>query len=428
MFVTFLGRSLSLLLTLAPAVFVGLVLLFLLAFLRPALRGKGLAPRRLRSVSRGAGEGMISPAAGSEASGTAGELLRQGACADAGVAFFTAKASAAPEGLAATAAILGPVAAIIRPAVAWLASFIMGFFLTPATGMHKLKKTDPAKWKELREADRAEQKAAREPLPALSGGERLREAACVTLRSAEKCLPGFVIGCVIGAGFATALPGTFFTDVAFSNHLALYLIIIAVGFLAGAPAVCTAPVALGLMACGMGPGPALLMTLVPPVLNLTELFRMGMNVGRGKTVLYMLAHALLSLAACKLAGDLAAAGLVSFPTPALPTAPGEVAVLGLGIAALVLLAGLFIAALLGKREEAPVAEEGDVILTVSGTFGEDTETLLREAFEREEGLRLVRFSPRNGQIVLQGEGEFETFARVCSAAGLQLDGMTRRAK
>lgn len=419
MFVEFIGYLCSFVLFFAPVALLGAVVLLLLGAVLPAPRGGRYTRRSGADAARAALRAALSPICGAKASEDAARLRAEGAGTDATAAYFVSKTAAAPEGAISAGLLIGLPAALLRWVLAAGSAMLTGFVCTPSERMRQLKKNNAAAYAEKKAALRA----ARAPQPATALGERLRAAVRALPGNVRAMLPGLAVGCVAGAALATALPDTFFADIGLVGTMLCFFLCLSLGFLVGAPALSAAPVLLGLLLRGLGPGPALFVLCAAPVFNITELYNIGRVIGRGKTVIYMLANTLPALVVSKLFQDIVAAKLIGYAPPAVSASPAENAGFAVGVVCAVLLLVLLGISLAGdlRRSREEHADRGDMKLFLSGAWGEQTEQILQDALSALPGISVLAIRRERGTAVLSGTAEFDVLAEAVRSAGLSLD-------
>lgn len=421
-YIEFLGLCLSYAAFFAPLVLLGGAVFFLLSFFFGDRNfGKHYAERRAGRITAASARALLSPVTGRDASAAAAKLREEGATADAAAAWFVSKSQSAPEGVLATAAVLGVIPALLRWIFAFISSAVLGFLSTPAQDNKKLKKMDPAAYQAIRAQKKEEKIARRAEHRAACRKDRLPRSM-EAMTSVLRCLPGLLAACAIGAAIATAFPDAFFTDMNFSGRTVTLFIALVFSFLVGSSGIVCAPVVLALLACKLDPGVGLLILCAAPVFNMTELYNLGRAIGRGKAIFYMFANCVPAFVGAKILQDMYMGKLISWTVPAISAKPMENAFFLPGIFVLVLLCAAGVVLLLRRREGRVEIPEGAVKLYISGSITPERAEGLKARLEALEGVSVIGIYTAKKLVLIRGAAEFDALSAACEAEGLQLDG------
>lgn len=422
MYIEFLGLFLSYAAYFAPLVLVGGVVLFLLSyFFGGAKSGKRYAERRAGCITAAAAGAFLAPVPGRNAAAGAAKLREEGASSDAAAAWFVSKSQSAPEGLLATAAVLGVIPALLRWFFAFISSAVLGFLSTPAQDNKKLKKLDPAAYAAALAEKKAKNAALRAEHRETCRKDRMSrsvEAMTAVLRA----MPGLLAACAIGAAIATAFPDAFFTDMNFSGRTVTLFIAFVFSFLVGSNGLACAPVVLALLARELDPGAGLLILCTAPVFNMSELYNLGRAIGRGKAIFYMLANCVPAFIGAKIFQDLYMGKLIPWSIPEISAKPMENAFFLPGILLMVLLVAGWVILLVRSGEGRVEIPEGAVKLRISGSITQERTEALKAQLEALEGVSVIAVYAARKLVIIRGEAEFDALSAACEAAGLQLDG------
>ena len=422
LYIEFLGLCLSYAAFFAPLVLLGGGILFLLSFFFGDRNfGKHYADRRAGRIAAASARAVLSPVTGRDASAAAARLREEGASADAAAAWFVSKSQSAPEGVLASAALLGVIPALLRWAFAIISSAVLGFLSTPAQENKKLKKLDPAAYEASRAEKKAEKAARKAERREACRKDRLPRSL-VAMASVLRCLPGLLAACAIGAAIATAFPDAFFTDMDFSGRAVTLFIALVFSFLVGSPGITCAPVVLALLTCELDPGVGLLILCAAPVFNMSELYNLGRAIGRGKAIFYMFANCVPAFIGAKILQDLYMGKLLSRTVPAISAKPMENAFFLPGIILLAILCAVGVILLLRGREGRVEIPEGAVKLHISGSITPERAKGLKGRLEALEGVSVIGVYAAKKLVLIRGTAEFDALSAACEAEGLQLDG------
>ena len=422
LYVEFLGLCLSYAAFFAPLVLLGGVILFLQSFFfGDRSFGKHYADRRAGRIVAASGRAVLFPVPGRDASAAAAKLRKEGASADAAAAWFVSKSQSAPEGVLASAALLGVIPALLRWAFAFISSAVLGFLSTPAQENKKLKKLDPAAYEAARAQKRAEKAELKAERREACRKDRLPRSL-TAMASVLRCLPGLLAACVIGAAIATAFPDAFFTDMNFSGRTVTLFIALVFSFLVGSSGIVCAPVVLALLACRLDPGVGLLILCAAPVFNMGELYNLGRAIGRGKAIGYMFANCVPAFVGAKILQDLYMGKLISWSVPAISAKPMENVFFLPGIILMAILCAVGVILLLRGRAGRVEIPEGAVKLHISGSIMPERAEGLKARLEALEGVSVIGIYAAKKLVLIRGTADFDALSAACEAEGLQLDG------
>lgn len=271
-----LHALLAMMCEMAPYILLGFLIAGLLhAFVPTSAFTRHLSGRGLKSVVKAAAVGIPLPLCSCGVLPTAIALRRGGASKAASTSFLIATPQTGVDSIAATASLLGPAFAVVRP-IAALATSLFGGLAVGAT--------------------ERDEKAAASSNPAQSScevtGKKSFGAKCIdALRYGFVDLVGsiggwLIVGLVIAALITVFVPADALTFMGERPLLAM----IAVLIIAIPMYVCATgsiPIALSLMLKGLSPGTALVLLMAGPAANFASFALISREMGRRAAIVYI---------------------------------------------------------------------------------------------------------------------------------------------
>lgn len=273
---TFLNSLVFMLCQMAPYILLGFLIAGLLhAFVRPALMARHLAPTDWKAVTKAALFGVPLPLCSCGVLPTAVALRRGGASRAASTSFLIATPQTGVDSIAATAAMLGPAFAVVRPVAALVTAVAGGMMVGRSEKVDSQKSMDASAVEENHDDN------PRSFLGKLLGGIKYGMIDMVS------SIGGWlVIGLVIAALITVLVPENFFVQ--FKDYTLLTML--AVVLIAVPMYVCATgsiPIAVSLMLKGLSPGTALVMLMAGPAANFASMALITREMGRRTAALYI---------------------------------------------------------------------------------------------------------------------------------------------
>jgi len=213
-------------------------------------------------------------------------LHRKGASRGATVSFLISTPETSIDSIAVTWALLGPIMAIVRPAVAVVTAMVAGFVEAVRTRREPPHEVEPPACEQC-ESDSCEH------VDRPSAWSRFWRF--VVFEMADDVGPTLALGLIL-AGLVTALVPDAFFEAYLANEWASMLVMLVVGLPLYVCATASTPLAAALAIKGLNPGAALVFLLVGPATNLATMLMVGRMLGKASAVLYVGTIAVLALA------------------------------------------------------------------------------------------------------------------------------------
>ena len=268
----------------APYLLLGfLVAGVLSAFVSPESVERHLGRRGFWQITKAALLGVPLPLCSCGVIPVAASLRRHGAGKGATVSFLASTPQTGVDSIMVTYALLGPVFAVFRVVMAFLAGLVGGMVV------------------EAVDRDDTDAGGGEGPCACHAPGRRGRVAQVfhygfLTLpRDIGKAL---VFGLVLAGVLSALIPDDYFAD-RLGSGFATMLVMMAVGIPLYVCSTGSVPIAFTLMRAGVSPGGALVFLICGPATNAATVTTMWKLLGRRATIVY-----LLTIAVCALAGGL----------------------------------------------------------------------------------------------------------------------------
>ena len=365
-----------------------------------------LSKNNFRSVLLSALFGVPLPLCSCGVIPTAMSMRKEGASKGATVSFLISTPQTGVDSIAATASLLGPAFAVIRPLVAFITA-IFGGMLTCIFG----------------------KKDKDEELQNIGQKEKLPSGFIAKCREALKY--GFsdmigdigknlVIGLLIAGAISVLVPDDFFDTFADKPILNMLLVL-----LISAPMyVCatgSVPIAAALMLKGMSPGAALVLLMAGPATNMASIMVVGKVLGRRTLLIYMVSIIAGALGFGILTDTLLPASWFELHDGHIASAccHGHESVIPLWkqISAAILLA-LLVAAFINRVKHTHNITMGKCF-KIKGMTCSHCKANVEKAVTAVEGVTAVTIDLQSGMADVQGDFESQQIIDAVTAAGYQ---------
>ena len=262
----------------APYILLGFLIAGLLhAFVTPAAFARHLSGRGIKSVVKAAAVGVPLPLCSCGVLPAAIAMRRGGASKAASTSFLIATPQTGVDSIAATASLLGPAFAVIRP----IAALVTAMFGGLAVGRTESRHEDIGTSCPVGSAVVVEEEAPR------SFGAKLISALRYGFVDLVGSIGGWlVVGLVIAALITVYVPADAFAALGDRPLLAmLAVLVVAVPMYVCATG--SIPIALSLMLKGLSPGTALVLLMAGPAANFASFALISREMGRRAASVYL---------------------------------------------------------------------------------------------------------------------------------------------
>ena len=279
----------------APYLLLGFLIAgFLSVYVSPAWLERHLGGRGWGPIWRAALLGVPLPLCSCGVIPVAASLRRHGASKAATTSFLLSTPQTGVDSIAVTGAILGPVFAVLRPAIALVTGLVGGGLVRAVTRREEITAT-----------------AA--PAAAAEKGRRLRRALAYGLGVLPRDIGrALLVGILLAALITVLVPPGALAGV-LGGGIVPILVMIAVGMPLYVCATGSVPLAAGFIHAGVSPGAALAFLIAGPATNAAAITTLHRVLGRRTLLVYLGTVAVSALAAGLLVNALLPAGGLHMP-------------------------------------------------------------------------------------------------------------------
>ncbi|MCM1029508.1 MAG: SO_0444 family Cu/Zn efflux transporter [Pseudoflavonifractor sp.] len=403
-----LQAIIAMLAEMAPYILLGFLIAGLLhAFVPTSMMARHLSGRGWRPAVKAAALGIPLPLCSCGVLPTAVALRRGGASKAASTSFLIATPQTGIDSIAATASLLGPAFAIVRPFAALVTSFFGGIAVGAAD------KDVPSE-----SADHCHIQSPN--APRLSFWQKIVAALRYGFIDLVGSIGGWLVaGLIIAALITVYLPADFLA--ALGQHPLLAMLAVVV--LAVPMYVCATgsiPIAMSLMLKGLSPGAALVLLMAGPAANFASFALISREMGR-RTALVYLASIVVGAMAFGLAIDyLMPARWFALPE-AMTTPSAHIHMTPFTIACAALLALLLLVALIRRyvHIEFTVTNPSEMTSTfnIEGMNCPHCQAAVTKAISAVDGVESVEVSLSAKKATIAGDADPDDIIQAVRAAG-----------